>query len=480
MIKWLSKKINVVNLPLIFLLALALGVISSTLLSWPGLKILLFLPLPIAIISLSFSLLRKNPLPLLLVVVFFGGTMLPIVYKTIYIRPVVPGCGIYTLQSVKPIGRSFLELGLKSEQGNLAVKTKSDKQFELSDDLKVCFSQEQVKVAGEYKSYYLSRYQTEQLVETDEIKFVSSHKSVRKSFAILTDKINSVFLVLMPGNAGQLAKGLLFGDPEFSDTFSSQIKKSGLTHIVAVSGYNVSIILVVMFGLLRKYTGKRAAFWLSIGGLIGFCLLSGGSSSVVRAAIMGLCAIIGKMAGRKSQGLNLLTLAGVLMLLYNPFLIYDIGFQLSFVATTGIFFSEKVIGLIQIPRFETLIKILAETICAQIFCFGIILYHFGTVTLIGLFSNIFILPLVPLAMLLVAILLVIGLANIELALLCNIFLGLPVLYIKKVIEIFSLPTVGVFSLTGFGLGGLLVYYLLVVMVVFYITMKYDQKQQKQV
>ncbi len=133
--------------------------------------------------------------------------------------------------------------------------------------------------------------------------------------------------------------GVLYGSRsglplELSDNFS----KTGVSHIIAVSGYNVTIIattLVTILIALGLY--RRSATLLAAGLIVLFVIFTGASASVVRAGIMGLLVIGAEQLGRRSQIGYVLVFTATLMTLFNPYvLLWDAGFQLSFLATLGL------------------------------------------------------------------------------------------------------------------------------------------------
>ncbi|MDP3014730.1 MAG: ComEC/Rec2 family competence protein [Candidatus Subteraquimicrobiales bacterium] len=206
-----------------------------------------------------------------------------------------------------------------------------------------------------------------------------------------------------------MAKGLLLGGSQgFSSEFLNAIKNSGTSHLVAVSGYNVSIITIILFRYIRAAFSRRSAIIFSIIFLICFCLLSGATASVVRASLMGLMYIIAKIIGRRGAIVNSLFVAAFFMLILNPFALWDIGFELSFMATFGlIFLGEPMIklffGRLKDGTAKDVASTLCETISAQLFTLPILLSAFGKISIIAPIANVLILLLVPLAMLLIFI-----------------------------------------------------------------------------
>ena len=200
-----------------------------------------------------------------------------------------------------------------------------------------------------------------------------------------------------------LASGLLFGgDDRLSQSLQDAFARTGMSHIVAVSGYNVSVIIMVItvvgiyFGLWRKH-----AALLSVVAIILFVAMIGFPSSGVRAALMGGIVLAALLYGRAAHAVGAVLFASALMLLYNPLQIaYDVGFQLSFAAVLGIMaFMPILESLMVYTRRAVFIReILLVTISAQIFVLPIIAYHFQTFSSTSLLTNMLVLPVLPFTM----------------------------------------------------------------------------------
>src|SRR3989338_1795479 len=175
---------------------------------------------------------------------------------------------------------------------------------------------------------------------------------------------------------------------------------TGLSHILAISGYNISIIALVIAWSLSWLMPRSKAFWLAVVIIILFTLLTGASASVVRAAVMGTLVLIGELIGRLYNPRNALTLAAALMVAFNPLILrYDVGFQLSFLATAGLLYLSplwrQAKWLHWLPNWFNLRDTLATTLSAQMMVLPLAFYYFHTFSLIALPANLIILPLVP-------------------------------------------------------------------------------------
>lgn len=211
------------------------------------------------------------------------------------------------------------------------------------------------------------------------------------------EKLSAIF----PDPEGAYLKGLLLGGSKrMTKDLAEAFQQTGTTHTVAVSGYNVTIVAAflmeagIFIGLWRQQV-----FSFALAGIVLFVLMTGAPSSAVRAGIMGSLVIWAMKEGRLANSTNAILLAAGVMLAINPLLLrYDVGFQLSFLATLGIVQFSPLLEKFfwrrgRAPKLiqETVILTLAATI----FVLPIILNSFEKLSLISLLANVVILPAIP-------------------------------------------------------------------------------------
>ena len=206
----------------------------------------------------------------------------------------------------------------------------------------------------------------------------------------------------LPEPLAPFAMGLLIGQRA---TLPADIKQDllmvGLTHIIAVSGYNLTIILHASQRLLAKRS-KRVGVMLSCMLIIVFLLLTGGSASIVRAAIVSMLSIWTAYYGRAFRPVNLILLAAAITAWSNPFYLWsDLSWYLSFLA----FFGVLVLAPLITRRFSekwqqsVAVQVAIESFCAELMTLPLILHVFGQMSFVGLPANVLVVTLVPLAML---------------------------------------------------------------------------------
>ncbi len=205
----------------------------------------------------------------------------------------------------------------------------------------------------------------------------------------------------LPIPHNQIAMGILLGvKKELPKEISQNFKNSGLQHILVVSGFNVTVLLLFI-AIILKHLGRQIIFFCSILTLLFFVLMVGADPPVIRAAIFGSIVSWAIFSGKFSDSRNLLFLTAVILAIFSPQMIQgDIGFFLSFFATFGIILGVPICQkyLQFIPNKFELRTIISVIISAQLSVFPILSLYFGSFPFIGFFSNIFVEPLIPIGM----------------------------------------------------------------------------------
>lgn len=207
----------------------------------------------------------------------------------------------------------------------------------------------------------------------------------------------------LPEPQSAFAMGILVGQrSNLPESIRNAFLMVGLTHIVAVSGYNLTIII----NALQKFSGgsSRRMTIVSISIFAtAFVLLAGAGASIVRAYIVSMLSLIAGYYGRKFKPLNLILFVATITALTNPRNIWtDMSWYLSFLAFFGVLVLSPAMGRLFSDRFNKsiLLGVALESVCAEIMCLPLILHVFGQMSFIGLLANVLVVPLIPLAMLL--------------------------------------------------------------------------------
>lgn len=196
--------------------------------------------------------------------------------------------------------------------------------------------------------------------------------------------------------AAALVPALVMGDESgLSAMTKHDFRRSGLTHLLAVSGANLTIVLVVVLGLLRAVGFRRLLVWVGLAVTIAFVLIARPEPSVQRAALMGVVAVFGLGCARSAAGLRALSWSVVMLLMIDPWLAVDFGFSLSVLATGGIILLANPLA----ERFERWAPrwcalALAVPLAAQLSCLPVVAALTGEVSLVSLLANILAAPVV--------------------------------------------------------------------------------------
>lgn len=358
-----------------------------------------------------------------------------------------------------------------------------------------------LKSPGEFDNFsyknYLARYDIYSIMDYPQTRLLGNHQGSEVYAWILSIKhlfqenINKV----VPEPHSSFLSGLLLGaKKQIPQSLLADFNKTGTTHIVAVSGYNITIIAFLMTSFLLLIGASRYwAFWFSIIGVLFFTVITGASASVARASIMGILILVAGRLGRLSRATNGLIFSGIVMLLGNPKLLrFDVGFQLSFLATIGlIFFSDIIknwLGMLVTRlnffsaglndpeyKFAIIKDTLSATLAAQIFALPIIAYNFGQISLISPLANILILPAIPITMLVGFIGGIMGFIWLLPAKLIGYLAWVLLSYEIKVVEILGLIPLSSITVKKFSWVWVLGYY--VIAAILYYRLKSRNKKQ---
>lgn len=224
---------------------------------------------------------------------------------------------------------------------------------------------------------------------------------IKSALFLVKEKFLEKINFVIPEPESLLMGGLILGEKSsFSPDLRQSFVDTGTIHIVALSGYNVTIIAEWIMKLFSSFP-KNFGIGAGIITVILFVVMTGGSSTAVRAGMMAVLALIARATGRNYDVARALILVAVAMIILNPFvLFYDVSFQLSFIATISVIFlapkMEKYFLWVT-PRFG-LRDIISVTTSAYIFVMPFILYNMGNLSLVALPTNILILPFIPITM----------------------------------------------------------------------------------
>jgi competence protein ComEC len=218
----------------------------------------------------------------------------------------------------------------------------------------------------------------------------------------------------IPQPEASLLAGILLGiETDMPDDIDRAFQNTGTSHIIAISGFNIAILSTLFCTIFLRFTSRLLAPFLAILAIAAYTVLVGAQASVVRAAIMGSIGLVGQAIGRRQAGANTLVFTAAIMCAFNPAVIGDAGFLLSFTATLGLILYADPLGVWFTAQAERVIPSeLAQrisgpvgeyflfTAAAQVTTLPVILYIFGRLSVSSAVANPLILPAQPPVMIL--------------------------------------------------------------------------------
>ncbi|BCC07832.1 hypothetical protein BCM0060_4095 [Bacillus cereus] len=203
---------------------------------------------------------------------------------------------------------------------------------------------------------------------------------------------------MFPEQSGAFMNALLFGDrQQMTFEVEEQYQQFGLVHLLAISGSHIVLLMVIVyFILLRSGVTREIATVCLIFFIPIYMILAGASPSVIRASITGVLMLIAFMCSIRLSSLDALSITAICMLIFDPYLVFNIGFQFSFVGSFALLLSAPLLlesgnGVIRNSIYISLISQLVST--------PILLYHFGYYSPYSIFLNILYVPFLSLIVL---------------------------------------------------------------------------------
>lgn len=307
--------------------------------------------------------------------------------------------------SKEPVEKSQgWQLTVKTDQGQVLVNTNKFPQYLYGDVLEINCKLE----APENKDFpydrYLARYNIYSLCSRPYIKLLRRGEGNVILEWIIKIKLHAYRIAQtnLPEPESSLALPVVFGGGQgIDEDITEEFRRTGLTHIMAVSGFNVSL-LTVLIGLGLNVLGlrRRIVFYVTSLIIMAYVIMVGAPASAVRAGIMSLFLLAALTLGRLVSLPRSILLVAVMTLIVNPRLLRDdIGWQLSFLAIIGLIYIQPWLqkGMMKITgnKGKLLSEALNATIAAQIATAPVILYNFGNFSVIAPIANLLIVWVVP-------------------------------------------------------------------------------------
>lgn len=349
-------------------------------------------------------------------------------------------CKILTLK----VSEVLLKRKWKKIEGKILLYTEKYSSIEYGDIIE---AKGELKTPPVFEGFnykdYLKKEGISSISYFPQIKILEKNKGIffyRVLFSFKSKMEKTIFQTLSPPQS-TILKAIILGEKrEIPKELSEKLNRTGLRHIVAVSGLHFAILAGILTSFFISLGfWRNQSFYLTIIFLFLYLLMTGFQPSAVRAFGMIFMFLYGQRIGRLSSSFRALIFILFLMLLFNPFLLrYDVGFQLSFLAVSGIiflspFFQEK---FKFIPS-QFLRDIFSFTLSAQIFTFPILVCNFGYFSVVSLLTNILVLPFIPFLMSFGFLFSFLGIFSLSLGKVLSWPCWLLLTFVVKVIDFFS-------------------------------------------
>lgn len=360
----------------------------------------------------------------------------------------------------------------KNYKANLLIILPSGSEVFYGDEIKVKGILESpenfITSSGKEFNYerYLANKDIYYIVKNASAEIVSSDNGSKiklllfKFRKIFTEKI--VEIISSPES--DLGRGLILGDRGgFDSSIQENFIKTGTIHIVALSGFNVTIIANAVIKTFSIILSQNLSMIFGGFFILLFILISGGGTTIIRAGIMAFIAIFARITGRNYLAGRALVIAGLLMFSYDPRVITDMSFQFSFLATFGILYiTPKIIKYFYFVPIRFMIREnLTMTISATLAVLPLLLYSTGIFSLVSIPANILIIPIIPLAMFFTFLSGLLGMISHILALPFGFIAEKILAYILFVIEKFGNLSFASISFSSFPIVFTIILYILI-------------------
>ena len=309
-------------------------------------------------------------------------------------------------------------------------------------------------------SYYQGKGVFLLAYQKDELRLSSEECALRDVPAMIRYRIQGILETYIPSDCVAFAKALLLGDTsQLPYRVDTDLKVSGIRHVVAVSGLHIS----VFFAIISTITFRKRFLTALVGMplLILFAAVAGFTPSVTRACIMCGLMLVAQLLNKEYDGPSALSFAVLIMLAVNPYCIGSVSFQLSVASVAGIFLfapgiREKLTLRLKNEKgkkYRLLRKLaagIAVTIGAQILTIPLCAYYFGVVSLVGVFTNLLVLWTVSLTFCLLVAVCVLALVCLPLAVIAGSVAGVLIRYVLTAAKIMAaFPWAAVYTVSPY-------------------------------
>lgn len=412
---------------LILAVALCLGVLIAK--KAPFTFYLFYLVTLFVLITIALCINKENIFNFLLIFVFFLlGVLCSLSYRTLPINHI--SNFIYSKEDILLGGTIDSDISFKSNYLTFVIKTDSIKADNRSHsvcgrvmvrvknsnkiDAKRFFYGDRLAIEGKfYKQAYFKNAGMPSYLEYLRNQGISAVFSVKKAkklsskplnlFVYFSYKLRQKIKIIMnryltPQTASLLNAMILGIREDLPNSLKERLVKSGTAHVIAISGLHLTMVSFIILFLLKFLRfPRRIRYVLAIFLVIIYCLLTGSNVPAVRATIMIVVLLLGYAFNRQPDIINLVSIAGIIILFTNPFQLFQAGFQLSFMAVLSIIFLGPKIEAIfsnlnKSKPLQTAAKLFSASLAAWIGLLPLIAFHFRIISPVAILANVIVVP----------------------------------------------------------------------------------------
>jgi len=296
--------------------------------------------------------------------------------------------------------------------GLLLVRVPSHASYQYGDELEVWGELQTPPEDGDF-SYraYLARQGIHSLISYPKIRLLGhgQGKPLLQWLYAMRRHTRDIIVAMLPEPEAALLTGILVGSDEgIPRALMDQFRATGTAHIIAISGFNITLIAASLVRVFTRVLQRYIALVVAMAVIALYTVFVGAEAPVVRAAIMGGLSALAVIVGRRSHAPTALLAAAWAMTAWQPFTLWDVGFQLSFASSLGlVLYAEplqracqavlvRVVPEATAKRVSALLQdALLTTIAAMVTTLPLMFYHFGHFSPLGLLANALILPVQP-------------------------------------------------------------------------------------
>ena len=373
----------------------------------------------------------------------------------------------------------------KYHSTQIYIEVKKDIQLEYGDKVKLQGEfrkgSEQRNTGGfDYQLYLKSvniygtlKVENYQKISSDNVNWI--HKSINTIKLAITENIEKV----LEKEEEQIVKGLILGDTTaLEEELKEKFQIANISHVLAVSGMHIVYIVIGIEVVFKKWLGKRKVKYVVIFGVVFYMVLTGYTSSIVRAGIMGIMNILAFLVYRKNDIWTSIAISLGIILIQNPYAITGVGLQLSYLGTIGIILFNKNIKQyldnikwirdnIRIKRskrisniVEKLKDMISVTLSAQMMILPIMLYHFNLIGIYFVITNILVSMMIGPIMFLSIIFVFCFFIHVQISQLISIFLSFGIKVLIQVSNLANLPFSKIYVPTP-SILSIIIYYIVI-------------------